>query len=127
MTEARVLYEREGDVGRVTLNQPDILNAINTDMVEELLAALDQASKEMRCVLLTGAGRGFCAGANLANVGRAAEHHGSTSLGASIESHFNPPDAHTSRIAGAPGDRGARARSRHRMFHCSGGRHHHRQ
>ena len=57
-------------VGRITLNRPDKLNAMPGSMLEALLAAVIgmRDDPEVRCVVLTGAGRGFCAGGDLAAV-----------------------------------------------------------
>lgn len=61
----------------VTLNRPERLNAINDDLVADLLAALDAVAAEPRCraVILTGAGRGFCAGADLKDEGATVPNH----------------------------------------------------
>jgi len=55
----------------ITLNRPDRLNAFNSTMLEELLGALDDADAddEVRAILFTGAGRGYCAGADLGRGG----------------------------------------------------------
>lgn len=65
-----VLEERSAGVLRLTLNRPDVLNSITLPMARELQGALDMAASdaEIRAVLLTGAGRGFCAGQDLASV-----------------------------------------------------------
>ena len=61
-----VLTSREGAVLTITLNRPDVYNAINRAMHEGLAAALaDAANPAIRAVVLTGAGRGFCAGQDL--------------------------------------------------------------
>ena len=61
-----VLTSREGAVLTITLNRPDVYNAINRAMHEGLAAALaDAADAAIRAVVLTGAGRGFCAGQDL--------------------------------------------------------------
>jgi 2-(1,2-epoxy-1,2-dihydrophenyl)acetyl-CoA isomerase len=62
-----ILYERIGAVGKITLNRPEQLNAFNTQTGIELLDALEQCEydQEVRCVILTGAGRSFCAGDDL--------------------------------------------------------------
>src|SRR3954468_9988294 len=69
MTEATVLYEQRGAVAVVTLNRPQALNSFNRQMHQDLWAALDQinGNKEARVAVITGAGRGFCAGADLAD------------------------------------------------------------
>ena len=61
-----VLTARDGSVLTITLNRPDVYNAINRQMHEGLAAALEQAADPaVRAVVLTGAGRGFCAGQDL--------------------------------------------------------------
>jgi 2-(1,2-epoxy-1,2-dihydrophenyl)acetyl-CoA isomerase len=62
-----VLYEKADGVAAITLNQPETLNALTPDMVLRLRAIMDELSgdPEVRAVSLTGAGRGFCSGANL--------------------------------------------------------------
>lgn len=64
---ATVLYEIEDGVVTLTLNRPDRLNAWTPEMQEELYAALDRigSDPEARVVVLTGAGRGFCGGADM--------------------------------------------------------------
>jgi 2-(1,2-epoxy-1,2-dihydrophenyl)acetyl-CoA isomerase len=68
MSEASVLYAEQGDVAVVTLNRAQALNSFNRQMHRELWAALDQAEANpvIRALVITGAGRGFCAGADLA-------------------------------------------------------------
>jgi 2-(1,2-epoxy-1,2-dihydrophenyl)acetyl-CoA isomerase len=63
-----ILFERVGGVAKLTLNRPDVLNSFNRGMATELVAALAEiaADSSLRSVLLTGAGRGFCAGQDLA-------------------------------------------------------------
>jgi len=62
-----VLYEKEGKVAIITLNRPERYNAVNHDLVEELMTALNNARKdeEVRAIVVTGAGRGFSAGADM--------------------------------------------------------------
>jgi len=68
MSEATVLYEARASVGLITLNRPQALNSFTRQMHRELWAALEriEADKGIRAAVLTGAGRGFCAGADLA-------------------------------------------------------------
>jgi 2-(1,2-epoxy-1,2-dihydrophenyl)acetyl-CoA isomerase len=61
-----VLTSREGAVLTITLNRPDVYNAVNRAMHEGLAAALEDAAEpDVRAVVLTGAGRGFCSGQDL--------------------------------------------------------------
>src|SRR4051812_42839281 len=86
-----ILVALDGDVLSVTLNRPEKLNAFNPGMHEELRAALARAEDEaeVRAVLLTGAGRGFCAGQDLSerNVEPGAAP---IDLSVSLGSHYNP-------------------------------------
>jgi len=63
-----VLFSVDADVLTLTLNRPEKLNALNPGMLEQLTRALERAKHEsaIRAVLLTGAGRGFCTGQDLA-------------------------------------------------------------
>ncbi len=67
-----LLISDENRVRTITFNRPDELNAVNAAMAGELVAALKEAAKDagVRCLVLTGAGRGFCAGQDLKAVGR---------------------------------------------------------
>ena len=60
-------YAVEDGVATITLNRPERLNAFNTRMMQEMIAAFDEtdADDAVRCVIVTGAGRAFCAGADL--------------------------------------------------------------
>jgi 2-(1,2-epoxy-1,2-dihydrophenyl)acetyl-CoA isomerase len=51
----------------ITMNRPEVLNSLNRPLIEAMIDAFTEASAsdEVRCVILTGAGRGFCAGADL--------------------------------------------------------------
>ncbi len=63
---SEVLTAREGAVMRITLNRPDVFNAFNRALHAELRSALeDAADPDVRAVVITGAGRGFCAGQDL--------------------------------------------------------------
>ena len=91
MSYQHILYAVEGGVARLTLNRPDRLNSFNDAMHAEVRDALSRvkASAEVRVLLLTGAGRGFCAGQDL---GDRAVAPGSepVDLGASIERNYKP-------------------------------------
>ncbi len=69
MSEPSILVTRDAGFRIVTLNRPDRLNAFNDAMHEDLRAALDDAEADADCraLLLTGAGRGFCAGQDLSD------------------------------------------------------------
>jgi len=66
-----LLYDVADRVATVTLNRPDRLNAVNTTMIRELVEAFDAADGDdgVRAVIVTGAGRAFCAGADLGSGG----------------------------------------------------------
>lgn len=68
-TPSTVLYEEHGPVAVVTLNRPAALNSFDRQMHHDLWAAFDQAeaNDQIRAMVLTGAGRGFCAGADLSS------------------------------------------------------------
>ena len=87
----KVKVETEDGVAVVMLNHPEVMNAISVDMLEGLIAALDfieDRSNGVRCVVLTGAGKGFCAGANLQ--GRNTQTSKSGGAGSVLESHYHP-------------------------------------
>jgi enoyl-CoA hydratase/carnithine racemase len=67
MTYETIRYEVDARVATITLNRPDRLNAFNTTMLNDMTAALDEidADDDVRAVIVTGEGRGFCAGADL--------------------------------------------------------------
>jgi len=64
---AKVLYERDGRIARITLNRPEVLNAIDDDLPRELAAAVERADADeaVHVIVLAGAGRAFCAGYDL--------------------------------------------------------------
>ena len=65
-----VKLEIDGEIATLTFNDPDNLNAMNQTMLDSLDLALDHVEdpeNNIRCLILTGEGRGFCAGANMVN------------------------------------------------------------
>ncbi|WP_436637495.1 2-(1,2-epoxy-1,2-dihydrophenyl)acetyl-CoA isomerase PaaG [Microbaculum sp. FT89] len=83
--------EKHAGYAVVTLNRPDKLNAFNAEMHRELRAALDElgADDDCRAILLTGAGRGFCAGQDLGDRDPS-KMDGPPDLGATLENFYNP-------------------------------------
>lgn len=67
-----LITELTGNVLTITLNRPERMNAISGDMLTGIAEALSSADKEssVRCIVLTGAGRGFCSGLDLQDVGK---------------------------------------------------------
>src|SRR5260370_34841154 len=64
----RAKLDIEGPLGILTLNHPEVMNAVSPEMLGGLMQAIDaveDVKNGLRCVVMTGAGRGFCAGANL--------------------------------------------------------------
>lgn len=85
----RVEIDAAAHVATVTLNRPEKLNSFTRAMHKELSAALDEAvGAGVRALVLTGAGRGFCAGQDLADLNF--EPGAMTDLGALIDEYFNP-------------------------------------
>jgi len=70
-----IIYTKEDGVGLVTLNRPHLLNAFSIKMQEEWVAAVEEAKydDEVRVLVVTGAGRGFCSGADVKSLARREE------------------------------------------------------
>lgn len=83
-----LISERRGDVLVLTINRPDRMNAATLSLADEMSAALDRLDGA-RCVLLTGAGRAFCAGADLTARGQITGSPGEASE-RSLRHHYNP-------------------------------------
>lgn len=90
MAYSFILVDIESGVMKITLNRPDVLNSFHLQMAQELHQALDvaRAGKAVRAVLLTGAGRGFCAGQDLSAVPM--EGMGKLDLGIIVRQTYNP-------------------------------------
>jgi 2-(1,2-epoxy-1,2-dihydrophenyl)acetyl-CoA isomerase len=86
----RAKLDIDGSVGILTLNHPEVMNAVSTEMIGGIMGALNEAEKPksgMRCLIITGAGRGFCAGANLQPSGNVS---GQRDAGSVLETHYHP-------------------------------------
>ena len=90
-TYETVRLERADGVATLTLNRPDRLNSFTVAMHGEVRAALDEVAADtaVRCLVLTGAGRGFCAGQDLADRAVAPGSE-ALDLGFSIENYYKP-------------------------------------
>src|SRR5215467_9736997 len=68
MSYEQIRYDVADRIATITLHRPERLNAVTTRLLDELIAALDAADSDddVRAVIVTGAGRAFCAGADLA-------------------------------------------------------------
>ncbi len=84
-TTDQLLVEQDGYVVTITLNRPERLNAISRDMLNELSAKMVEADKDpdVRCIILTGAGRGFCSGLDLIDTSDRMDESGSVAGGGS--------------------------------------------
>lgn len=91
MSYDTIEFEIDNGVARLTLNRPDSLNSFNTQMHEEVRAALQEVKSDraVRCLLLTANGRGFCAGQDLGDRSVAAGDK-APDLGESVEKNYNP-------------------------------------
>jgi 2-(1,2-epoxy-1,2-dihydrophenyl)acetyl-CoA isomerase len=91
MTYQTILLDISDNVGRITLNRPDKLNSFTPEMHLELRDAIEKVAKEARAMLLTGAGRGFCAGQDLSQRRQmGSEGSNPPDLGHTIETFYNP-------------------------------------
>lgn len=92
MSDPLVLVADDGPVRTLTLNRPAALNSFTSAMHAELRDALDAAAAahHVRAVVITGAGRGFCAGQDLNDPGMAAGADGKVDIGAVIEANYKP-------------------------------------
>lgn len=73
MSGQSVLVEKTGGMTVITMNRPEVMNALNSEMRRALLAALTEAAETARVIVLTGTGRAFCSGQDLADGGNAAK------------------------------------------------------
>jgi len=91
MDYQHLIVQRRDGVMVITLNRPDVLNSFNRRMADDLVAALKEAGSDdaVRAVLLTGSGRGFCAGQDLAAV-LPVEGQPTPDLGDVVRDQYNP-------------------------------------
>jgi 2-(1,2-epoxy-1,2-dihydrophenyl)acetyl-CoA isomerase len=83
---SELLVTHDGSVQTITLNRPDVLNALDLAMHERLAVALDRAAQpDVRALVITGAGRGFCVGQDVGAFPRDA-----AAVGELLKQHFNP-------------------------------------
>jgi len=87
-----ILYEKSEGVATITLNRPDVLNAVNEKMGQELKDALRTAEKddEVRCIIITGKGRAFCAGEDIQDLKTQYERGENPRLGQRLLYKYNP-------------------------------------
>ena len=88
MSEQTIIVEERDGIARLTLNRPDRLNSFSAAMHKELREALDRVAATARVIVLTGAGRGFCAGQDLND--RAVAPGQAVDLGETVEQCWNP-------------------------------------
>ena len=86
MNYETIIIKKEEHIATITMNRPDKMNALNTRMLQEMVAAIDEIARDddVRVVVLTGAGRVFCSGADISEGGKA-----SGLSGTPVEMHHN--------------------------------------
>ena len=86
----KILVAKDAGLATLTFNAPERLNAVSRKMIAEIKLCWEDlaADSAVRAVLLTGSGRGFCAGADLADPDR--EVSATADSGAALEKYFNP-------------------------------------
>jgi 2-(1,2-epoxy-1,2-dihydrophenyl)acetyl-CoA isomerase len=85
--------EIDGPVAVLRMDHQEVMNAVSMDMLGGLIEALDEVEArraEIRCVVLTGAGRAFCTGANLQGRNNQQQKPGRSNAGAALETGFHP-------------------------------------
>ena len=122
MSEPAVLYSAEAGVATLTMNRPQVLNALNDDLLTGLRQGLARAKADaaVRAVLLTGAGRGFCAGADLA---AGAIQEGPRDVAQSLRERYHPIILAMRQFPEADRRRRQRLGRRRRHEHRAGLRH----
>ena len=93
MAYEHILFEEADGIATLTINRPAQLNALHLDLIAEMIHAVDRVRDEgtARVLVLTGAGRAFCSGADLASGGATGGGgSGPIDAGKGLETHFNP-------------------------------------
>lgn len=94
MKHGRILLEMIGDVAVITLNDPSVLNAFGLKLREDMTVAMDHVEAgSARCLVITGAGRAFCSGANLNDPDRVKRDRAAEARGearSDLETWYNP-------------------------------------
>ena len=128
MTQSSILFEAQDGYAVVTLNRPDRLNSFNVEMHERLREAVSEIKRrdDVRAVLLTGAGRGFCAGQDLSD--RAVKADAApVDLGYTLSTFYNPLIRTLRELPKPVISRGERRRGGRRRQPRPLGRHRHRR
>jgi 2-(1,2-epoxy-1,2-dihydrophenyl)acetyl-CoA isomerase len=91
MTFKTIEYSVSNNVATLTLNRPEALNSFTAQMHQEVRSVMDTVREDpdIRCLLITGAGRGFCAGQDL-NDRAVQSDQAAPDLGVSVEKNYNP-------------------------------------
>ena len=87
----RAKLDIDGNVAKLTLNHPEVMNAVSPEMLGGLMAAMDEVENKangIRCLIITGEGRGFCTGANLQ--GRGDNSGKAPDAGSALETLYHP-------------------------------------
>ena len=96
MNYERILLERDGNLATITLNHPEVLNATDARMIGELgdaVLRIRDPESGVRALLLTGAGRAFCSGANLSGRGDQEEGAVNPTARENLRNNYHPPAA----------------------------------
>ena len=119
-----VTLDFDGSVAILKLDHQEVMNAVSIDMLgglAEALDAIEEKRAEVRCLVITGAGRAFCTGANLQ--GRSNAKPGKVNAGAVTGNRVPPVPAPAAQPALPNRDRGQRSRRRRRHEFRADGRH----
>jgi 2-(1,2-epoxy-1,2-dihydrophenyl)acetyl-CoA isomerase len=93
MTEFnKVSLQISENIGTMKFNDPDVMNAVSADMLDgiwECLNEIENPKSQIRCLIITGEGKGFCAGANLSGVSDRS-NSGKQDAGQALETKYHP-------------------------------------